>query len=137
MADIDRSRDYGIAILRVGVGIVFLMHGWLKLSVFGLQGTIGFFTQVGVPLPNVMAPLLIALELVGGVALILGVFTRPFALGLMVDVIGAIYFTKLGEGFFAPKGYELELTLAIASAALVLTGGGALVLESLIRRRKT
>ena len=136
MAD-TRWRDYGITILRIGVGIVFFMHGWLKISAFGLHGTTGFFTQVGVPMPSVLAPLIIALELVGGVAVILGVFTRVFALGFMIDVLGAIYFTKVGGGFFAPKGCELELTLAIASAALVLTGSGAVALESLVRRRKT
>jgi putative oxidoreductase len=132
--DNPRTRDYGIALLRIMVGIVFFAHGYLKLFGFGIAGTTGFFTQIGAPLPQVSAVLITLLETVGAIALILGVFTPIVAACFIIDMLGAIYLTKLGNGFLAPKGPELELLLLVACAALILTGPGALSLQRVFRR---
>jgi len=132
-----RLREHGIAILRIFVGGVFLAHGYLKLFKMGMAGTTGFFTQLGVPLPELSAWLVALVETLGGIALILGVFTPIVGAALVGDMLGAIYFAKRGAGFFAPKGYELELTLLVAAAALALTGPGSLSLKSVFRRRAT
>src|SRR6266540_5776715 len=106
-SDNPRLRDYGIAILRIFVGVVFLAHGYLKVFKMGMAGTTGFFTQIGVPMPEVIAWLVALLETVGAIALILGIFTPIVAAGFVVDMLGAIYFARRGGGFFAPKGPEI------------------------------
>ncbi len=126
-----RYRDYGIALFRVVLGVVFFMHGHLKFFGMGVDGTTGFFTMLGVPLPALMAWVIPILEMLGGLALVLGIFT-PVGLALAADMTGAILFAKRGGGFFAPKGFELELTLLVGSLAVVLTGPGAFALGNLI-----
>ena len=63
----------GIALLRIVVGIVFVMHGQQKLFEMGVGGVGGFFASLGVPAPQLAAVVVSLLETVGGVALILGV----------------------------------------------------------------
>lgn len=115
--------DLAFTLLRVVVGLVYLAHGWQKFFVMGISGTTGFFTQIGAPFPALAAPAVATLELVGGAALVLGLLTRPVALLLMLDVMGAI--VLFHRGFFVPKGVEFVMTLAAAAGALALGGGGA------------
>ncbi len=130
-----RYRDYGITLFRVILGVVFFMHGHLKFFGMGITGTTGFFTMLGVPLPGLMAWIIPILEMLGGLSLILGIFT-PIGLALAADMTGAILFAKRGGGFFAPKGFELELTLLVGSLAIVLTGPGAFALRNVIKGRR-
>ena len=130
-------QPYGLTILRVVIGIVFFAHGYLKFFKMGIGGTIGFFTHLGIPLPTVMAWLVCIAEILGGLALILGIFTPFVGAALAIDMLGAIYFAKgVSSGLLAPKGYELELTLFAAAVAVALTGPGALALGNLIGRRR-
>ena len=131
-----RRLDTGLAILRLIVGTVFIAHGAQKLFVFGLGGATGAFTQMGVPLPAVTAPLVAFTEFFGGIALVLGLLTRLAGLGTAMVMIGAIVFAKLGGGFFAPKGFEFELTLLAAALALALTGPGDFSIDRAIARRR-
>jgi putative oxidoreductase len=136
MADIARSRDYGITILRVVVGVIFIAHGYLKCCVMGIDGVTGFFSSLGIPAPGLLAPLITALELGGGIALILGLFARFVPLGFIVDMLGAIFFAKKTLAILAPKGIELELLLLTASVALVFLGPGALALDDYLPWRR-
>lgn len=128
--------DLGIAILRVGLGTVFFAHGAMKVFVMGVGGVTGFFTRIGAPLPAITAPLVMAAEFLGGAALILGLFTRFTAFSLALDMVGAMVLAKSRGGFFAPKGIEFELILAIASLALVFTGAGGYSLDAAISSRR-
>ncbi|MDQ3398225.1 MAG: DoxX family protein, partial [Deinococcota bacterium] len=65
----------GLAILRLALGTVFVAHGAQKFFEFGLAGTIGAFSQMGIPLAGIAAPLVMALELVGAL-LLMGLLTR-------------------------------------------------------------
>ncbi|MBA3469573.1 MAG: DoxX family protein [Herpetosiphonaceae bacterium] len=124
--------QWGIALLRIVTGIIFFVHGWQKLFTFGYEGTTGAFTGMGVPLPEIAAALAIAVELLGGLALILGFMTRLVAVPLAIDMLAALFMVHLSSGFFAANGgYEFVLLLAAASLALVLTGGGAFALDNL------
>jgi putative oxidoreductase len=130
------STDWGLASLRVVVGFTFFMHGWQKLFEFGIAGVTSAFTQMGVPLPGVTAPLVSVLELAGGALLLLGLATRPAALLLAIDMLVAILLVHLPAGFFAPNGVELVLLLFAGAAALVLAGPGTFALDRLVATRQ-
>ena len=121
--------------LRLIVGIVFMMHGGEKLFVYGIHGVVGYFGSIGVPSPALFAPVVTAVEFLGGAAMILGLATRWVAVLLAIDIIGVILAAKLSGGFFAPAGFEYELTLMVANLSLLLTGPGAASLDSRIRKR--
>lgn len=128
----------GLAVLRVVVGLVFLVHGYQKLFVMGIGGVTGFFTQIGAPLPGITAPLVSILEFGGGLALILGLLTPVVALLFAADMLGAILLVHLPAGFnVAEGGYEFVLTLLAASLALALTGPGAYALDALLGRSRS
>ena len=130
-----KLREIGLALLRIILGVVFFAHGYLKFFKMGMDGVVGFFTSLGIPAPVLAAWGVTMLEMVGGLLLILGIFTPFLGVLFAMDMAGAILFAKRGAGFFAPKGYEFELTLLIASLALALAGPGAAALQNVFRRR--
>ena len=126
----------GLAVLRVVVGIVFLMHGGQKLFIYGFHNVGGFMQQLGIPLPQVAGVVVTLVEFLGGLALLLGLFTRWAALLIACDMLVAVAVVHLRGGFFLPKGFEYALTLLAASIALALTGPGAAALDTLLGRRR-
>lgn len=112
-------------ILRIVTGFLFAAHGWQKFNEFTIAGTQASFAQMGVPAANLVAPVVATLELVGGIALILGVLTRVFAALLAVNMLGALFLIHASAGVFAATGgYELVLILAAAALAVALVGAG-------------
>jgi putative oxidoreductase len=128
---------WALTVLRIVTGVVFLMHGWQKLAMMGIGGFAGFLGQLGIPGAEVAAVVVTVLELVGGLALILGVGTRWVAIPLAIDMLVALFTVHLAAGFFASEGgYELVLLLFAACVALILGGSGAFALENLARGRR-
>ena len=124
-----------MTILRVVTGITFALHGYQKLFVFGVAGVQGAFTKMGAPMPMVTGPLVGGLEFFGGIALVIGLLTRLAALGLAIDMLGAIALVHFANGFFLPKGYEFVLMLFAAALTLAVGGAGAYSVDDAIARR--
>ena len=104
--------------LRVIAGLGFMIHGLPKILDIGK--TQGSFTNMGVP-PR-LAILIGLLEFIGGLAILLGVFTRIAAGLLAIQMIGAILLVKLSKGFI--DGFELDLLYLAIMISLLLTGPG-------------
>lgn len=116
---------YGALILRLALGSVMIAHALLKLLVFTLPGTAGFFAAHG--FPGWSAYPVFALELLGGLALVLGLAVRSVAAILIPVMIGAliVHFPN-GWAFTAPNGgWEYVAFLIAALGAQVLLGAGA------------
>jgi putative oxidoreductase len=120
----------GITALRITLGAIFFMHGWQKFVQFTIPDTQAFFVDVGVPAAEVFAPVVAVLEIAGGVALVIGLLTRPFAVILAGISLGAVVLAHFSAGFFvAGGGYEFTLLLAVAAGALALIGPGAVSVD--------
>ncbi|MEU7892875.1 DoxX family protein [Nonomuraea sp. NPDC049152] len=131
------ARSITLLLARLAIGATFLIHGWVKFTTMGISGVTALFEQIGVPLPGLAAPAVAVLEVVGGIALIVGAALPVFGVLLALDMVGAIFFVHLPNGFLADKGgIELPLVLGAACLALAFTGGGALAADGLWQRRK-
>jgi len=116
-------------LLRVSLGVMWIAHALLKLLVFTLPGTAQFFASIGYP--GVLAYPVFAVELLGGLALVLGVYARQAALAL-VPVMAVAASVHFGNGWVhtSPNGgWEYPVFLIVASVALWLLGDGALTLR--------
>lgn len=133
---VDVVHGWGLTILRVVVGMVFVVHGLQKLLVMGFGGVAGFLDSLGVPAPGLFAVIVILVELLGGLALILGLLTRLAAILLAVDMLVAILTVHLPNGFFANEGgYEFPLVLLAACTALAVAGAGEAALDRVLASR--
>lgn len=110
-------------ILRVVVGATFIAAGWSKIQM-GTEAITGFFTSVGIPLAGIMAPIVMWVEFLGGIALVLGVWTHLVSKLLAVIMIVATLMVHLQNGFTGQGGYQLTLTLLAVLISLMITGPG-------------
>lgn len=116
-------------VLRVSLGVLFLAHAWLKIFVFTPAGTAGYFESLG--FPAALAYLVIAAELLGGIALVLGVYSRAVSLALIPILLGSIYAPHGAAGFIFSNeggGWEFPAFWAIALLVQALLGNGSFAL---------
>jgi putative oxidoreductase len=129
-----RTAPYGALVLRVSLGVMFLVHSlYLKLVVFTLPGTVKFFESLG--LPTASAHLTIAVETIGGLMLILGVKTRYAAIALLPVLLGASWVHWKNGWLFtnAGGGWEYPVFLAMVTVVQALVGNGAYSIEERAR----
>ena len=116
-------------LLRVGVGLTFFFSGYAKVA-GGVENVAGFFGNLGIPLPGAMAPFVAYLELIGGLALIVGALTEVFSFLFICVMVVAILTAKLpafAQAASLAEGWteiRIEVMLLLASACLLLLGAG-------------
>jgi putative oxidoreductase len=138
------SPGLGVALLRVTLGVIFVMHGYLGLAVIGPDGIARYTTRMGYPaaLGPALGWYMVLAHSLGGLLLILGLFTRWAALAQVPIMASAFFLYHLRQGFFLTGivvdqargtviagGYEYTLLVLAATITLVLAGGGALALD--------
>ena len=116
--------DTGMFLLRLGLGIVFIYHGWGKLQM--MDSTIGFFSSLG--LAPFFAYLVAWIEFLGGIAMILGVCTKWVGILLAIVMAFAVYYSKTAAGF---TSYELPLVLFFTALGVSFAGPGSFTVHKL------
>lgn len=121
--------EAGVALLRFTLGSLLLAHGLLKVLVFTVTGTVAYFESIG--LPPIVAYLTMFGELVGGTALLLGLYTRLAAPLTIPLLVGAAWAHSANGWVFsnAGGGWEFPAFLAMMALVLSITGGGAFALR--------
>ena len=132
------SVDFGLLLFRLSLGAVFIAHGGQKMFGWfggkGLEATVNGMAEGGIPVA--LAYLAAFTEFFGGIAMIIGLFTRLAGLGLGITMAVAVLKVHLADGFFK---FEFPLVLMLVSFGLMLTGPGKLAiadLEARLFRRK-
>ena len=121
------KNEIGLSLLRVMLGLVFLANGVAKFQ-GGIENTVGWFDSIGIP--GFFAYVVAIIELVGGIALILGVGTRIVSVLVGFIMLGAIFTVKLPAGFL--NGYVYDLVLLIIAVNLFLNGSKLYSLDNLL-----
>jgi putative oxidoreductase len=115
--------DAALLVLRLVLGVIMIAHGYPKLT--GFDGTVGFFSNIGVPLPTLAAAYAAVVEVVGGILIILGIAADLAGLLFAIDMAGAILFFHMKNGFsVANGGIEFPLALLAMALTIALAGPG-------------
>ena len=120
----ESMKSIGVGLIRIHFGIILLAHGWLKVSVFTIGGTVNYFESIG--LSAIIAYLVIFGEVVGGLALILGIQTRLASLLSVPIVLGAAIMNSSNGWLHSANGggWEYAASLTVIAVAIVLMGSG-------------
>lgn len=132
----NKRYELGLLILRLVLGITFLLHGLNKFQ-SGIGNIAGWFESIGVP--SFVAYATATIEVVGGTAMILGLGTQIVSVLFAIVMLGALVKVKLPAGFMGSEqmaGYELELILLVVSVCLAITGSRLLAVDRLFSRSK-
>lgn len=125
--------EVGIAFVRLVVGVIFIAHGLDKFN-GGIEGTVAFFESLSIPSPDLMAVVVALVEIVAGLALLLGLLTRLMSAILMIVMIGAVYMVKLDQGFIG--GFEFDLLLFVVLLLFVINGSLFMALDGFLTKKK-
>ena len=126
-----QNLNYGATITRLSLGVILLAHGLLKIFVFTIPGTVGFFESLG--LPAMVAYLTILGEIAGGTALIAGIYTRLTALLSVPILLGATW-AHAGNGWVFSNqggGWEFPALLVVMAIAVAVQGSGSFAFKTI------
>ncbi|MBH0040031.1 MULTISPECIES: DoxX family protein [unclassified Pseudoalteromonas] len=136
------SSKAGVAalILRVPVGLILAAHGAQKLFAwfggYGLEGTGQWMASIGLEPGYWLAMMAGSAEFFGGIALVIGLLTRPAAVVAGFTMLIAIFSVHISNGLFmANNGYEYALTLLVVMAVLVIQGAGSFSLDNVLAKK--
>jgi len=132
-------KEFGATLLRIMVGVIFVMHAYLVYFIVTPAGMVKFMGSTGFPAPGILVWYLLLGQLIGGIMMIIGLWTRWAALAMVPIIGGAVFMIHLKQGYFMTGrivdaaagramavGFEFPLLLLVATIAVVLLGGGAL-----------
>jgi putative oxidoreductase len=126
------GQDLALLCLRIGLGVLFIVYGWGKISNVG--GVVGMWEKLHLFAPPLLGPVHAVVEFGGGILLIAGLLTRLVGLLLAIDMIGALVIVKIPATQFAQRGgWSLEWQALWIALALLAGGGGAFSLDGLLR----
>ena len=126
-----QNLNYGATITRLSLGVILLAHGLLKIFVFTIPGTVGFFESLG--LPAIVAYLTIFGEIAGGAALIIGIYTRLTALLSVPILLGATW-AHAGNGWVFSNqggGWGFPALLVVMAIAVAVQGSGSFAVKTI------
>lgn len=130
-------RDLGTLVARIGIGVVFVAHGWQKLNTNGLDATKAGFEGMGIPFPQASAYYATFVELIGGAALILGALLPVVGVLLFLDMVGALVFVHAENGVFVTNGgWELVVALGAGALLLAVSGAGKYAVDGAVGGRR-
>lgn len=128
-------RDAALFVLRVTLGLIFIVHGLEKFLVSGISGTQEQFATWGIPQPRLCATIAATGEVLGGAMLMIGLLTTFFAGALALEMIAAIVLVNLANGFFvADGGFEYAAVLFVSLLIIVVFGAGRASLDEVLTR---
>ena len=131
------ARDALLLVGRVLLGVVLIAHGWQKFAQYGIAGTAAAFAKMGVPLPAVSAVYAAVVELVGGLALLVGVGTVVAAALVVLDMLGAFVLVHITNGVFVQNnGFELVWVIAGAALMFIAVGPGRFSVDHFLLGRR-
>ena len=136
MLNVRTRPDIALLVLRLATGFAFFMHGYQKVFTMGVGGITEGFTQMGIPLPGLAAPFISYLELLGGIALMIGILSRVFGFLLACDMLVATVVVHLKNGFLGQGGFELTFLLGCMSLATALAGAGPYSVDAMLAKRR-
>ncbi|KQL55683.1 MULTISPECIES: DoxX family protein [Bacillaceae] len=125
--------EVGIAFVRLVVGVIFIAHGLDKFN-GGIEGTVAFFESISIPSPDIMAVVVALVEIIAGLALVLGLLTRLMSAILMIVMIGAVYMVKFDQGFIG--GFEFDLLLFAVLLLFVVNGSHFMAVDGFLTKKK-
>ena len=127
----DAWGDIGTLVLRLALGLIFVMHGYQKVFEMGHEAVAGFMGSLGLPLASLMAYLVSYGELITGILLIVGLFTHWAAKIDIVIAIVAFLTVHMSKGFFlSGGGYEYIMLIFASSVAVMISGAGKYSLDA-------
>ncbi|WP_138841974.1 DoxX family protein [Rhodococcus pyridinivorans] len=130
------ARDLGILVARLVLGVIFLAHGLQKFNSWGYEGTKAGFEGMGVPAPAVSAFVATWIEILGGLALILGVLVPVFGVLLFLLMLGAFFIVHVENGIYVGDGgFELVAALGAGALLLAAVGAGAFSVDRFLARK--
>mgnify|MGYP001773866872 CR=1 FL=1 len=132
------KNDLALFILRLSIGVIFLAHGYQKLFIMKPVAVAGFLKNLGFPFSDLFGWILSLTEFIGGLALIVGIAVRGFAILLSIVMVLAILLVKTKIGLIGQGSVGAELDLALLSSliVLILKGGGIYSLEQKIFKKE-
>ncbi|MEX0771787.1 MAG: DoxX family protein [Balneolales bacterium] len=130
-SEIQKYQDLALLLLRIGVGAIFVYAGWGKIT--GIEGIQGFFGDLGIPLPGLMAWVVGVIEFFGGLMILAGAYIRIPTPFLAFIMLVAIMTTKLGGDFGAAR---LDFLLILATVAVFVLGSGKYSVDSFLDSKK-
>ncbi|MFO7798598.1 DoxX family protein [Rhodohalobacter sp.] len=121
-SNLSKNYDVGLLLLRIGVGLVFVVAGWGKLN--GIEGVQGFFGDLGIPMAGIMAWVVALVEFIGGLMVLVGAKARIPNLLLAFIMVVAIFTTKLGDFDISSAGVRVDILMLLITLSLAFMGSG-------------